>query len=129
VSTFRVLLFRHDAKSPFQYELTNLDVIETSGKSSATLRSLAVDAPGGERDGDCTQDQMVRGRIIAAGASRDLAATMGYCAPYVDTRAEVSEVTFIATFADDQGRIGEVTGSANVADCTLGGTVGLINCK
>lgn len=54
---------------------------------------------------------------------------MGYCMPYATTHAEVSLVTFAATFADDEGRVGLVQGGVSVAGCTLGGKEGSISCK
>jgi hypothetical protein len=129
VSTFQVQLFRYPGSNYFQYIPEMLELSETSGQSSATLRTLDVDAPGGVRDRDCPDDVMVRGQVIAPGSSKDVVATMGYCVPYADTPSEVSEVSFIATFADDQGRSAQVHGTSNVAGCTLGGNVGLISCK
>jgi hypothetical protein len=129
LASFKVQLFRRDRRSPLQYVPVKLQVIETSGKSGAALRTLDVDAVGGVRDRDCTPEQMVRGAVLAPAASRDFAVTLGYCVPYAVTGVEVSEVTFLATFADDDGRLGELRGSANVTDCTLGGIPGAIDCK
>ena len=129
VSAFRVLLFRRSGSRIFQYEPEKLELVETSGKSSATLLTLDVDAQGGGGDRDCLNVEMVRGQIIAPGKTRDLATTMGYCMPYADTTVEVSEVSFTATFADDQGRVGEVRGSVDVTGCTLANSDGLVICK
>ena len=129
LTSFKVKLFRREPGAPLQYEPETLALKEIGGRSSAILLSLYVDVPGGRRDGDCTDAQMVAGEIIGAGATRDLAVTMGYCMTYAVTSHEVTEVSFTATFADDAGKVGQVRGSANVTGCTLGGKPGLISCK
>ena len=126
LTSFKVKLFRREPGAPLQYEPETLALKEIGGRSSAILLSLYVDVPGGQRDGDCPG---APGEIIGAGATRDLAVTMGYCIPYAVTNAEVTEVSFTATFADDAGKVGQVRGSANVTGCTLGGKPGLISCK
>ena len=133
--SFKVKLFRREPGAPLQYVPETLALKEIGGRSSALLRYIYVDVPGvvhlpgGNNVSDCTDAQMVAGEIIGAGATRDLAVTMGYCMPYAVTYAEVTEVSFTATFADDGGKVGQVRGSANVTGCTLGGKPGLISCK
>ncbi len=126
---FSVRLFRRAGSPVLQYEPEHLELTETGGRSGATLLSIDVDVPGGERAGDCTSEQKVRGETIGPLATRDLAVTMGYCMPYAVAQAEVSQVTFTATFADDQGKVGQVQGAVSVAGCTLGGNEGLVSCK
>lgn len=129
LTSFKVRLFRREPGGPLQYEPETLALKEIGGRSSAILLSLDVDVAGGNRDRVCTDAQMVAGEIIRAGATRDLVVTMGYCMPYAVTTAEVTEVSFTATFADDGGKVGQVRGTANVTGCTLGGRPGLISCK
>ncbi len=129
VSEFKVHLFRPDSFSRFQYGPTVLRLRETSGKSSATLKSIHVDALNAERGRDCGQDDTVRGETIAAGDTRDFEATLGYCMPYAVTGSEVSEVTFTARFEDEGGNVAEVRGSTSVAGCALSGKPGLVPCE
>ena len=135
LTSFKLQLFRREPGAPLQYVPETLALKEIGGRSSALLRYIYVDVPGvvhlpgGNNVSDCTDAQMVAGEIIGAGATRDLAVTMGYCMPYAVTYAEVTEVSFTATFADDAGKVGQVRGSANVTGCTLGGKPGLISCK
>ena len=129
LTRFSVQLFRRAGSNVLQYEPDHLEFTETGGKSSATLLSIDIDVPGGQPDNTCTSEQKVQGETIGAGATRDLAVTMGYCMPYATTHDEVSLVTFTATFADDQGRVGLVQGGVSVAGCSLGGKEGLVSCK
>ena len=129
LTRFSVQLFRGVGSNVLQYVPEHLELTETGGKSSASLIWIDVDVPGGQRDGDCTDEQKARGEIIGAGGTRDFAVTMGYCVPYATSHAEVSQVSFTATFADDHGKTAQVQGAVSVAGCTLGGKEGLVSCK
>ncbi len=128
IASFKVQLYG-SSSSDFEYWPVSLQIVETSGASSATLKGLAIDVAGGYRDGYCSQADVVKGQVIPAGGSRDLVANLGYCVPYADSKSEVSTVTFTAVFADDQGRTAKVEGSANVAGCTLAGRAGQVSCQ
>ncbi len=129
VSNFSVKLFRRVGSPYFQYEPSVLELTETSAKSSATLLALDVDAPGGSRDRDCTPDQTVGGQVIEAGGKRNFVVTMGYCLPYTISTSEVTQVSFTATFKDDQGRVGQIQRAISVTNCTLAGKDGIVSCE
>lgn len=128
VSNFRVKLARRAGEAYLQYVPSVLELTETSAKSGATLVALDVYAPGGGGANDCTPDDTFRGQVIEAGGKRDLAVTMGYCIPYITSKSELSQVSFTATFRDDQGRTGQIQRAVSVTNCTLAGKDGIVSC-
>lgn len=131
ISDFRISLYRRGDGSPwFQYEPLTLTLQETSGKSSATLQTIVVEAVGGSPSGVCTDGEIAGSQTIEPGKSRDLAKTMGYCMPYAIATSEISEVSFTAVFHDSEGRAGTVQRTVSVAGCTLAGRTDIsVHCK
>jgi hypothetical protein len=100
------------ASSVGQMAPDKLEIRETTGRTHAVLTSIHVSAPGGREDHTCTPAEEVAGVVIGPGQTLDLKAGVGYCMPYITGTAAGRELSFVATFADDQGQVGRIGATA-----------------
>jgi hypothetical protein len=92
----------------FQYS-AELELMETGGKSGATLTDLLLIAPGGTSEAGCPSPVH-----ISPGRTWDMA-SLSYCAPSLESKSELSRVSFRATVTDDEGTVGRLLITADVA--------------
>jgi len=95
-------------KEPIYYE-ARFELKETSGKSGATIRSVAISVGGGEVEStgpDCWGEVV---RVPSGGTLTYFDSgweDLSYCAPFAASRVEAEGFSVIVTFVDDDGRRG-----------------------
>ncbi len=102
------------------YYRPTMVLVETSGKSAATLQSIAFTSPAGNlvvaANYPAGQGCFLtsQSRTVPAGQSWDITSVYYYCLDIGPFNLEGAQVRVTVNFADDQGRPGTVTGTTTV---------------